>query len=86
MNYWAIILGTFIARRGILFGGNPGVNLKAIYQGVMRIHFFILLSAFLFFLAYFGTGVYQQVLLLILLFLFFFPLRVFRRHPPIEEG
>jgi len=80
MNYWAMILGTFIARRGILFGGNPGVNLKAIYQGVMRIHFFILLSAFLFFLAYFGIEVYQRVLLLILLFLFFFPLRVFRRQ------
>lgn len=79
-NYWAMILGTFIARRGILFGGNPGVNLKAIYQGVMRIHFFILLSAFLFFLVYFGIEVYQRVLLLILLFLFFFPLRVFRRQ------
>jgi len=79
-NYWAMILGTFIARRGILFGGNPGVNLKAIYQGVMRIHFFILLSAFLFFLVYFGIEVYQRVLLLILLFLFFFPIRVFRRQ------
>ena len=79
-NYWAMILGTFIARRGILFGGNPGVNLKAIYQGVMRIHLFILLSAFLFFLAYFGIEVYQRALLLILLFLFFLPLRVFRRQ------
>jgi hypothetical protein len=79
-NYWAMILGTFIARRGILFGGNPGVNLKAIYQGVMRIHFFILLSAFLFFLVYFGIEVYQRVLLFILLFLFFFPIRVFRRE------
>ncbi len=80
-NYWAMILGTFIARRGILLGGNPGVNLKAIYQGVMRIHFFILLSAFLSFLVYFGIEVYQRVLLLILLFLFFFPVRVFRRQP-----
>jgi hypothetical protein len=79
-NYWAMILGTLIVRRGILFGGNPGVNLKAIYQGVMRIHFFILLSAFLCFLVYFGIEVYQRVLLLILLFLFFFPVRVFRRH------
>jgi hypothetical protein len=79
-NYWAMILGTFIARREILFGGNPGVNLKAIYQGVMRIHFFILLSAFLCFLVYFGIDIYQRVLLLILLFLFFFPIRVFRRQ------
>jgi hypothetical protein len=79
-NYWAMIVGTFIARRGILFGGNPGVNLKAVYQGVMRIHFFILLSAFLFFLVYFGIEVYQRALLLILLFLFFFPIRVFRRR------
>jgi hypothetical protein len=79
-NYWAMIVGTFIARRGILFRGNPGVNLKAIYQGVMRIHFFILLSAFLFFLVYFGIEVYQRVLLFILLFLFYFPLRVFRRQ------
>jgi hypothetical protein len=80
-NYWPMIFGTFIARRGIILGGNPGVNLKAIYQGVMRIHFFILLSAFLFFLIYFGIEFYQRVLLLILLFLFFFPIRVFRRHP-----
>ncbi|MDI7261423.1 MAG: hypothetical protein QME90_16080 [Thermodesulfobacteriota bacterium] len=80
VNYWPMILGTFIARRGIIFSGNPGVNLKAIYQGVMRIHFFILLSAFLFFLIYFGIEVYQRVLLLILLFLFFFPIRFFRRQ------
>jgi len=32
-NYWAMILGTFIARRGIILGGNPGLNLKAIYGG-----------------------------------------------------
>jgi len=80
-NYWAMILGTFIARRGIILGGNPGGNLKAIYQGLVRIHFFILLSAFLFFLIYFGIEVYQRVLLLILLFLFFFPIRIFRRQP-----
>jgi hypothetical protein len=80
-HYWPMILGTSIARRGIIFGGNPGVNLKAIYQGVMRIHFFILLSGFLFFLIYFGIEVYQRVLLLILLFLFFFPIRIFRRQP-----
>jgi hypothetical protein len=79
-NYWPMILGTFIARRGIIFGGNPGINLKTIYQGVVRIHVFILLSAFLFFLIYFGIGVYQRVLLLILLFLFFFPIRIFRRQ------
>jgi len=80
-NYWPMILGTFIARREIIFGGNPGINLKTIYQGVVRIHVFILLSAFLFFLIYFGIEVYQQVLLLILLFLFFFPIRIFRRQP-----
>lgn len=80
-NYWPMILGTFITRRGIIFGGNPGINMKAIYQGVVRIHIFILLSAFLFFLIYFGMEVYQRVLLLILLFLFFFPIRIFRRQP-----
>jgi hypothetical protein len=79
-HYWPMILGAFIARRGIILAGNPGVNLKAIYQGVMRIHFFILLSAFLFFLIYFGIEVYQKVLLLVLLFLFFFPIRIFRRQ------
>jgi hypothetical protein len=79
-NYWPMILGTFIARRGIIFGGNPGVNMMAIYQGVVRIHIFILLSAFLFFLIYFGIEVYQRVLLLILLFLFFFPIRIFRQQ------
>lgn len=80
-NYWPMILGTFMARRGIILSGNPGVNLKAIYGGVMRIHFFILLSAFLFFLIYFGIEFYQRLLLLILLFLFFFPIGIFRRQP-----
>jgi hypothetical protein len=79
-NYWAMIIGTFIVRRGIIFGGNPGINLKAIYQGIVRIHVFILLSAFLFFLIHFGIDVYQRVLLLVLLFLFFFPIRIFRRQ------
>jgi len=78
-NYWPMILGTFIARRGIILSGNPGVNLKAIYGGVMRIHFFILLSAILFFLIYFGIEFYQRFILLVLLFLFFFPVRLFRR-------
>jgi hypothetical protein len=78
-HYWAMIVGTFIARRQIIFSGNPGLNMKAIYQGVVRIHVFILLSAFLFFLIYFGIEVYQRVLLLILLFLFFFPIGIFRR-------
>lgn len=80
-HYWPMILGTFMVRRGIILSGNPGVNLKAIYGGVMRIHFFILLSAFLFFLIYFGIEFYQRFLLLILLFLFFFPIGIFRRQP-----
>jgi len=79
-HYWPMILGTFISRRGIILSGNPVVNLGAIYGGVMRIHFFILLSAFLFFLVYFGIEFYQRFLLLVLLFLFFFPVRIFRRH------
>lgn len=74
-----MIVGTFIVRRGILFGGNPGVNTKAIYQGVVRIHVFILQSAFLFFLIHFGIDVYQRVHLMLLLFLFFFPIRILRR-------
>lgn len=80
-HYWPMIVGTFLVRRGMIWGGNPGANLKAIYGGVMRIHFFILLSAFLFFLIYFGIKFYQRFLLLILLFLFYFPIRVFRRFP-----
>jgi hypothetical protein len=80
-NYWAMIVGTFVARRGTIVGGNPGANLKIIYQSVVRIHFFILLSGLLFFLLYFGLEVYQRVLLLILLFFFYFPLRIFRRQP-----
>ncbi len=78
-HYWPMILGTFIARRGIILSGNPGVNLKTIYGGVIRIHFFILLSACLFFLIYFGIEFYQRFLLLVLLFLFYFPVRIFRR-------
>ncbi len=79
-HYWPMILGTFLVRRRIILSGNPGVNLNAIYGGVMRIHFFILLSAFLFFLIYFGIEFYQRFLLLVLLFLFYFPVRVFRRQ------
>jgi hypothetical protein len=86
-NYWSLILGTFVARRGNIFAGTPGVNLKAIYQSVVRIHIFILLSAFLFFLIYFGIEVYQRDLLLILLFFFFFffPIRIFGRNPQAEN-
>jgi hypothetical protein len=86
-NYWAMILSTFIARRGNILSGNPEANLGAIYRSVVRIHVFILLSGFLFFLIYFGLGIYKKVLLLILLFLFFFPFHAFRRrHSKFEEG
>jgi len=88
-NYWSMILGIFVGRRGNIFAGNPGVNLKVIYQSVVSIHIFILLSAFLFFLIYFGIEVYQRVLLLILFFFFFFffffPIRIFRRNPQAEN-
>lgn len=77
-HYWPMILGTFLVRRDIILSGNPGANLKSIYGGVMRIHFFILLSAFLFFLVYFGVEIYQKVLLLILLLFFYVPLKTFR--------
>ncbi len=77
-DYWPMILGTFVVRRGILLSGNPGLNLKAIYGGVMRIHFFILLSAFLFFLIDFGVELYQKVLLLLLLLFFYVPFKTFR--------
>jgi hypothetical protein len=85
-HYWPMILGTFLVRRGIILGGNPGANLKAVYGGVMRIHFFILLSAFLFFLIYFGIEFYQRFLLLILLFLFYLPIRIFRRSPDASSN
>ena len=78
-NYWAMILATFVARRCYIFRGNPGATLKIIYQSVVRIHVFILLSAFLFFLIYFGIETYERVLLIILLFLFFFPFHLLRR-------
>jgi hypothetical protein len=71
-NYWAMVLGTLIARRGQILAGNPGENIKAIYSSVVRIHIFILLSAFLTFLVYFGLELYNQILLLILLGLFFY--------------
>lgn len=71
-NYWAMVLGTLIARRRNIVAGNPGENIKTIYGSVVRIHIFILLSAFLAFLVYFGLEVYNQVLLLILLGLFFY--------------
>ena len=81
-NYWAMILATFVARRSYIFSGNPGSNLKIIYQSVVRIHVFILLSAFLFFLVHFGIETYERVLLMILLFLFFFPFHLLRREKP----
>ena len=74
-NYWAMVLGTLIARRRQILAGNPGENIKAIYSSVVRIHIFILLSAILSFLVYFGFEVYNQVLLLILLGLFFYTRR-----------
>jgi len=77
-HYWPMILGTFIARRWHIFGGNPGANLKAIYQSVVRIQIFILLSGLLFFLIHFGIETYERFLLLILLFLFFFPIKILR--------
>jgi hypothetical protein len=79
-NYWAMILATFVARRCYIYRGNPGATLKIIYQSVVRIHVFILLSAFLFFLIYFGIETYERVLLIILLFLFFFPFHLLRRR------
>ena len=78
-NYWAMILATLMVRRSYIFSGNPGSNLKIIYQSVVRIHVFILLSAFLFFLVHFGIETYERVLLMILLFLFFFPFHLLRR-------
>jgi len=74
-NYWAMILGILIARRRQILAGNPGENIKAVYSSVVRIHIFILLSAFLSFLVYFGFEIYNQVLLLILLGLFFYTRR-----------
>ena len=82
-NYWAMILATFVARRSYIYRGNPGATLKIIYQSVVRIHVFILLSAFLFFLIYFGIETYERVLLIILLFLFFFPFHLLRRKEPV---
>ena len=82
-NYWAMILATFVARRSTIYRGNPGATLKIIYQSVVRIHVFILLSAFLFFLIYFGIETYERVLLIILLFLFFFPFHLLRRKEPV---
>jgi hypothetical protein len=79
-HYWPMILGTFVARRWNILGGNPGANLKAIYQSVVQIQIFILLSGVLFFLIYFGIETYERVLLLILLFLFFFPVKILRLH------
>ena len=78
-HYWPMILGTFVARRWNIFGGNPGANLKAIYQSVVRIHVFILLSGFLTVLIYWGLDLYNRVMLLVLLFLFYFPIRALRR-------
>lgn len=83
--YWPMIVCTLIARRHTLFSGNPGANLQGIYRSVVKMHIFILLSAFLGVLgAAYGPAVYDQVVLFVLLFLFYYPWE--RKRAAVEAG
>lgn len=72
-TYLAIILATMITRWRSILQGNPVQRMQSIYPAVIRLHVFVLLSGFLSFVILFGQGVYQQVMVLTLLFLCYFP-------------
>lgn len=71
--YLAIIAATLVTRWRSIAQGNPVQRMQSIYSAVIRLHVFVLLSGFLSFVILLGQGVYQQVMVLTLLFLCYFP-------------
>ena len=80
--YLAIITATIVTRWRSIAQGNPVQRMQSIYSAVIRLHVFVLLSGFLSFVILFGQGVYQQVMVLTLLFLCYFP---FNRLQPTSS-
>jgi len=72
-TYLAIIVATMVTRWRSILQGNPVQRMQSIYSVIIRLHVFVLLSGFLSFVILFGEGVYQQVMVLTLLFLCYFP-------------
>jgi hypothetical protein len=72
-TYLAIILATLVTRWRCIVQGNPVQRMQSIYTAIIRLHVFVLLSGLLSFVAVFGESVYQQVMVLTLLFLCYFP-------------
>jgi hypothetical protein len=77
-TYLAIILATLVTRWRSIVQGNPVQRMQSIYSAIIRLQVFVLLSGFLSFMMVFGQGVYQQVMVLTLLFLCFFPFNKLR--------
>jgi hypothetical protein len=66
--------------------GNPGRNMTAIYGRVVRMHIFILLSAFLGgMILYYGKKQYDQLILGVLLLLFYFPWSMLKFQPAFNK-
>jgi hypothetical protein len=72
-TYLALIVATLVTRWRSIVQGNPVQRMQSIYSAIIRLHVFVLLSGFLSFVIVFGQGVYQQVMVLTLLFLCYFP-------------
>ena len=81
--YWPLVIFVLISRWRLFAKGNPGSNLRVIYGSVVRMHIFILLSAFLGgVVLHYGKQQYDQLLLGILLFLFYFPWPLLKAGAP----
>ena len=84
--YLAIIAATIVTRWRSIAQGNPVQRMQSIYSAVIRLHVFVLLSGFLSFVAVFGRQAYQQVMVLTLLFLCYFPFeRLSARSSQVQE-
>ncbi len=77
-TYLAIIVATMVTRWRSIVQGNPVQRMQSIYSVIIRLHVFVLLSGFLSFVIVLGEGAYQQVMVLTLLFLCYFPFGKFQ--------
>jgi len=85
--YWPMVVSTVISRHRLILKGNPGANLREIYRGVVKMHIFIILAALLGIVGgLYGKERYDQIVLGLLLFLFFFPWPLAAPKPPEQTA
>jgi hypothetical protein len=85
--YWPVVVCTVTSRWRSILTGNPGRNMKAIYGRVVRMHIFILLSAFLGgVILFYGKKQYDQLILGVLLLLFYFPWSILKPQPVFNKS